>query len=120
MMIALSAVSLSVLLALGGCSEKSDLDAFRARALREIQQCLNHGRDCGTRGPHFPSPVESARLRRACREAGVLSAPELRDGAYRLTLTCRAGSMTAVYSASADLGLADELREPVVGYTIRL
>jgi hypothetical protein len=104
---------------LASCAGQSDLETFKGRALREIDQCLAHGRDCGTRGPYFPNYTERTRLRSLCREVGRVSPPEDAGGFYRLILTCQVDGMNATYTATADRGLPDELREPVVSYDIR-
>ena len=113
------ATAAAFLMALAGCGEADDLTAFESRALREIDQCLAHGRDCGTLGPYMPTGADRAMLRSHCLRTGKVSGPILSDGTYRLELSCEVDGMRARYTATADLGLDEELREPVVVYRIR-
>jgi len=113
------ALGAAFLMALAGCGETDDLTTFKSRALREIDQCLAHGRDCGTSGPYMPMGADRATLRSHCMRAGEVSGPILSDGAYRLELSCEVDGMQATYTATADRGLDEELREPVVAYRVR-
>ncbi len=109
------------LFAISGCAEAAEPSTTRVqidRSLRAIEQCIASGTDCFTNDRLDAATAERLRTgaRRQClRKLGNVDF-RVESGAGVLTLNCRVDEYIGSYVATYDLGIREEVEDPVVTY----